>query len=125
MSLPVSGFVEPESPLPIALVGNDRLRSAVAEKGADRIAVISSIGEHFLCGSASPDEPLRDRAVICLPTSQEEGKKTALSICDCMDFCASPAARASNRLRLLPPFPPEAERWALMWVESIMCVSVA
>lgn len=34
----------------------------------------------------------------------------------------APAARAANRLSLRPPFPPEAERCALMCVESIICI---
>ena len=51
---------------------------------------------------------------------QQEGKKTAFSICDCMDFRIAPAARASNRLVLFPLFAPDAERWALMCVLSII-----
>ena len=57
-----------------------------------------------------------------LAAGQEDGKKTAFSICDCVDFCVAPAARASNRLALFPLFPPDAERCALMCVESIICV---
>ena len=30
-----------------------------------------------------------------------------------MDFRGFPTAREPNRLRLIPPFPPKAERWAL------------
>ena len=59
-----------------------------------------------------------------LAAGQEDGKKTAFSICDCVDFRVAPAARAANRLLLFPLFAPEAERWALTCVESIICVSV-
>jgi hypothetical protein len=55
---------------------------------------------------------------------QDEGKKTAFSICDRVDLCVTPASRPTNRLILLPPFPPDAERWAFIWVESIICVWV-
>ena len=58
-------------------------------------------------------------------TRQQEGKKTAFSICDCVDFRVAPAARASNRLALFPLFAPDAERCALMWVLSIIWTSVA
>jgi hypothetical protein len=44
---------------------------------------------------------------------EQDGKKTAFSICDCVDFRIAPTARASNRLALLPLFPPDAERCAL------------
>jgi hypothetical protein len=37
-----------------------------------------------------------------------------------VDFRRAPATRAANRLRFGPPFPPAAERWALMWVASII-----
>ena len=40
-----------------------------------------------------------------------------------MDLRVAPASRATNSLLLLPPFPPDAERWALTCVESIICVS--
>ena len=59
-----------------------------------------------------------------LTAGQQDGKKTAFSICDCMDFRIAPAARTSNRLALLPLFAPEAERRALTCVESIIWVSV-
>jgi hypothetical protein len=36
-----------------------------------------------------------------LAIRQKDGKKTALSICDCVDFRVVPAARAANRLFVL------------------------
>ena len=48
------------------------------------------------------------RTIVRLAASQQDGKKTAFSICDCMDFRIAPAARASNRLvcsPLLRPMP--------------------
>src|SRR5687767_1963971 len=72
----------------------------------------------------SPDQTLRERTVVRLSSGQQDGKKTALSICDCVDFRIAPAARTSNRLRLFPLFAPEAERCALTCVESIICKSV-
>ena len=53
---------------------------------------------------------------------QEDSEKTAPSICECMDLRVAPASRAANRLLLLPPFPPAAERCALTGVESIIWV---
>jgi hypothetical protein len=49
--------------------------------------------------------------MLCdLPTrfaaGQEDGEKTAPSICECMDLRVAPASRAANRLLLLPPFHP-------------------
>ena len=52
---------------------------------------------------------------------QQDGEKASFSICECMNLRVAPATRTADRLLLLPPFPPEAERWALTWVESIIC----
>jgi len=82
--------------------------------------VIGSIGEEPLGWLRSPDQALRGRAIVRFTTSQQGGKKTAFSICDCVDFRVAPAARASNRLALFPLFAPDAERWALMCVLSII-----
>jgi hypothetical protein len=57
--------------------------------------------------------------------SQHQGQKAAFSISDCMDLRVASATRAPDRLILLPPFAPDAERCALTWVESIICVSPA
>ena len=40
---------------------------------------------------------------MCLAAGQQDGKKTALSICDCMDFRIAPTTRAAKRLIVLPP----------------------
>jgi hypothetical protein len=57
---------------------------------------------------------------VGLATGQQDGKKAAFSICDCVDFRVSPAARAADRLLKFPLFAPDAERWALTCVESII-----
>jgi hypothetical protein len=49
-----------------------------------------------------------------LAARQSEGEKTSLSICNCMNFRVATASRPTNRLILLPPFPPDAERCAFM-----------
>ena len=59
-----------------------------------------------------------------LATGQEDGKKTALSISNCMDLRIASASRPTNRLTMLPPFPPDAERCALICVESIIWIAV-
>ena len=60
----------------------------------------------------------------CRVARHGEVQRAALAVDDRVDFRAAPAAADTDRLILLPPFPPAAERCALMWVESIICVSV-
>jgi hypothetical protein len=43
---------------------------------------------------------------------------------DCVTFRIAPASRTTNRPLLFPLFAPDAERGALIWVESIICMRV-
>src|SRR4029077_13855300 len=87
-------------------------------------AVVGFVAEQFLCWPGALDQPLCRRAIMDFAAAQQDGKKTAFSICDCVDFRVAPAARAADRLLVLPLFAPEAERCALTCVESIICVWV-
>ena len=106
-------LVEAKGLLAIGFVGHDGFGAARTEPMAQIGAVVGLVTKHLLCGFGAPDQPLRGRTIMCLTASQKDGKKTAFSICDCVDFRVAPAARASNRLVLFPLFPPEAERCAL------------
>ncbi len=110
MPLFVGLAIEAEGLLPVRLVWNDGLGAGVAQPLAQCSAVIGSVGEQFLGWFGLLDEWLGGRTIVCLATAQQDGKKAAFSICDCVDFRVAPAARASNRLVLFPPFAPDAER---------------
>jgi hypothetical protein len=125
MSALVGLSVEVERPLAVGPIGNDGLGAAISQPFAELSAVVRFITQKLLCRIGSADQPLGNRAVVRLAAGQEDGKKTAFSICKCMYFRVAPAARAANRLSLGPPFPPAAERCALMCVESIICTSVS
>ena len=119
------GFsVEAERLLSVRLVGNDGLGSALVQPLPQLGAVVGLIPEKLLCRLGPSDQALCERTIVRLTASQEEGKKTVFSICDCVDFRIAPASRAANSLLLFPLFAPEAERCALMCVESIICVFV-
>lgn len=122
MSLFIGCLVEVESLRSVDFVRNDGCGATIFEPLAKVRAVIGSVAQKLFGSIATTDQSFCNRAVVRLAARQEQGKKTAFSICDCVYFCIAPAIRASNRLILLPPFPPEAERCALMCVESIICV---
>ena len=113
MSLLVGFSVEGEGLFAIGFVGNDGFGAALTEPMAKIGAVVGLVAKHLLCGLGAPDQPLCGWTIMHLTAGQKDGKKTSLSICDCVDFRVAPAARASNRLVLFPLFPPEAERCAL------------
>ena len=58
-------------------------------------------------------------AVCDIAASEHEGERTTLIVGQRVDFRRAPAARAADRLILLPPFPPAAERCALTAEESM------
>ena len=113
MTLLVGLSVEAEGLLTIGFVGNDGFSSALAQPVAQIGAVVSSVAEKLLGRPGATDQPFCRRAIMRLAAGQKDGKKTAFSICDCMDFRIAPASRATNRLPVFPLFAPEAERWAL------------
>lgn len=99
------GFsIEAEAAFAVGFVGNNGFCPALAEPPSQLGTVVGPVPEHYFGSFGLADQVLGGRAVVRLSTGQQEGKKTALSIRDCMDFRISPAARASNRLVLFPPF---------------------
>ncbi len=122
MPFAITLFAEFELALPIALVRNDRLRAALLQRCSQLSAVLGLIAKQRRARFGLQDQFGASGAVMRLSAGQHYLQKTALSIADCVDFRVSSAARPTNRLILLPPFPPEAERCAFTWVESIICV---
>ena len=114
MPLLVRFFAETEGLLPIALVRNDGLCASLFQCLPQFGAVVGFVGEEFLGLFGLVDQRFGNRTVMRLAARQSEGKKTSFSICNCMDFRIAPASRPTNRLISLPPFPPDAERCALM-----------
>ncbi len=103
MPLFVGLTIEAEGLLPVRLVGNDRFGAAIVQPLAQRGAVIGFVREQFSGWLGPTDQGLGGRTIMRLTTAQQDGKKAALSICDCVDFRVAPAARTSNRLVLFPP----------------------
>jgi hypothetical protein len=122
---PLVGFlVEAERVFPIGQIGDNSFGAALCKPATQRRAVVSPVPEQLSRRLGSADEAFGYGTIMRLAVGQEDGKKTAFSICDCVELRITPAALASNRLLLLPPFPPDAERCALICVESIICVCV-
>ncbi len=65
------------------------------------------------------------RRIRLFTTRQVEGDQMALEVCLKVDFRGKSAARAAERLALLPPFAPAAETWARTMVESNICTRCA
>jgi hypothetical protein len=104
MALSVCLLIEAERLLAVCLVGNDGFGAALVQPLAERRAVVSCVAEEYLGRAGSTDQVRGGRAIMRLASGQQDGKKTALSICDCVDFRVASATRAADRLFLLPPY---------------------
>ena len=94
----VETLAEAERLLPVAAVGNDRLGSALVQFVAQFSAVVSLVAEHAFRWLHSADEALRDRAIVCFASGQQNGDEAPFSICECVDLRVAPSARAANSL---------------------------
>ena len=111
----VGASVEAEGLFAVGLVGNDRFGTALAKPAPQLGAVVGPVCEQHPASFSLADRLLGRRTIVGLSAGQQDGKKTAFSIRDCVDFHILPAARASNRLVLFPLFgAPAAERCALI-----------
>ena len=88
----VSFLVEAEGVLPVGQTWDNGFRAAICKPVAQLCAVISLVPQQLSRRLGSADQPLRYGAIMRLATGQEDGKKTAFSICDCVDLRIAPAA---------------------------------
>ena len=104
---------------PSWVVGDDWDRPALSQEATQPIAVISCIRGQAPTGRNSTDQGCRNPNIAEMTGRHFNGDGTSVRIDDSVDFRRPAAARAANRLRLRPPFPPAAERWALAVVLSM------
>lgn len=117
-----AGFV-----LLVGLVRNDRDDSARARRvsvGSACVPLVRYSGTRIDIG-AEPEQDREMRRIALFPSGQVEGDGVAVEIGLQVDFGGETAARAAERLILLPPLAPAAETWARTMVESNICTRCA
>src|SRR4249919_1584788 len=80
------------------------------------------VGDETLDGASRGEKRRRQRDVIDVSGREQKDTRPAFGIGQGMDFRRPAAARATDRFAEGPPFPPAAERCALMWELSIATV---
>lgn len=106
----VSSFIEAMKEDAIGLVGNDGLGATIDDLRAQRIAVIPFVCDQRAHGWCERQNIGCGRDIGILARRQMKSDRPAERIAQRMNFRRAPAARAADRLIVLPPFPPEAQR---------------
>ena len=86
---------------------------------AYRVRVITLVAMHEIGRGHLIEQGVGGNAVRHLPAGQQKRDGAAVLIGQRVDFGGASTARAADRLALLPPFPPDAQRWAFTAEESI------
>jgi hypothetical protein len=55
-------------------------------------AIVGLVAEKLAGRLGATHQTLGGRTIVCLAATQEDGKKTAFSICDCVDLRIAPAS---------------------------------
>lgn len=110
VAVAIEDWREAVLPAPVGLGWDVRRRSFALDLAADGVAVIALVAtQDGGCGHLV-EQRIGGRAVGHLAAGQEERDGAAELVGERVDFRRAPAARAADRLRDLPPFPPEALR---------------
>jgi hypothetical protein len=94
----------------IGFVGDHRGCAALDDLGAQPVAVVTLVGEKFRHEWRERQDIGRRGNVGILAGRQVKDDRPAERIAQSVDLGRAAAAGAADRLILLPPFPPEAQR---------------
>jgi len=86
----------------------------VSDQRAQAVGVVSLVAEEIFSTFELSQQFGRCGDVMDIAGSEQKAKRTADYIGEGVDFGGVPAAREADLLFFGPPFPPNAERWALM-----------
>lgn len=100
------------------------LDAALGQPIPKAIGVIGAVGQELSWWRDSRQKIASGRQVVTIAGCDQEGDGSAAIFSQRVDFGGAAATRAADRLFEVPPFAPAAERWALMWVESIDIVPI-
>ncbi len=84
------------------------------------VGIVASIGDQPVDRASGLYQGSRDADVVDVSRGQQEHAGTTALITQRMELARFATARLAERLDVGPPFPPPADRWALMCVLSII-----
>ena len=86
------------------------------------VGVIGAVSDEPAQGAGTVQKAGRNGDIVDVAGCQRQEPRPPFLVRQRVELARSPAARGADRLFERPPFPPAAERWALMWVLSIAAV---
>ena len=92
MPLLVGLLVEAEGLFAVGSIGNDGFGTATLQPLPQLRAVVGLVTEKLPGRFGATDEARGRRTIVRFAASQEDGKKTAFSICDCVDLRIAPTS---------------------------------
>jgi hypothetical protein len=114
----VGALIEAVDDYSVGFVRDDGGRAAANDLGAETVAVIAFVSDESAHRRSQRQNGRRGGNVCVLAGREMKYAGPAIRIAQRVDFRGASAAGAADRLRMLPPFPPLAERCALIEVES-------
>ncbi len=115
----IGAFAEAVEGHPVGFVWNDGLRAAIDDFGAKAVTIVAFVPNEGRHGRREFQKGRPCGNICVLSRSEMKCARFAIRVAQRVDFRGPPAARAADRLFMLPPFPPLAERCALIEVESM------
>lgn len=119
IALAIGDRVEEMMSFPSWVVRNDWDGPALFEEATQPIAVVSSVGGQTGARRNSADQGCGHPNIAQVAGRHFDGDGASAFVNNGVDFRRAAAARAADRLRLGPPFPPAEERCALAVVLSM------
>jgi len=89
---------------------------------AQMVGIIAAVGDEPADRPGLVQKTCRDGDVVDVAGRQQEDAWPSILVGQRVELARPPAARGADRLLEGPPFPPAAERCALIWVLSIAAV---
>ena len=90
--------------------GDDGFDAALAEEGAEVVAVIALVGQQLGDAGNKADAGFGLRAIGGVAGCEDKNPGAAEHIDDRVDLAVPPAFGQADRLNFGPPFPPPAQR---------------
>ena len=111
----------------VGLGGNDGNDAAFACRLAVGLAGVALVANRrtWIDVGTEPEQDGKVRRIALLAAGQVEGDGMAVEVGLQVDFGREAAARAAERLTILPPFAPAADTWARTTVLSNICTRCA